>query len=171
MSTLKLKEEPKAADGRVIHVTVFADGQIAVIHKWPGAPYHEGTIVQRYGNDLVSLGKPEGKSWRDRCTNNHPGLVRVLPTGTELQVTDDGFKVVSEPPVGVHIDEMKNGDIAVLLESSGGYGNGSIIQRRVDGLVVLGGTWAPCCGGWFRTRSAACWRVRILPKGAELVVE
>lgn len=70
------------------------DGQIAVITRWSVNRYI-GRIVQRYGNNLVSLGRPVAKSWPGffnegnpvtRDTLGYTFRCKVLEPGTELVI-------------------------------------------------------------------------------------
>jgi len=47
-----------------IWVGNMKDGDIGVIIEWGSIIYCLGRIVQRYGNDLISIGMPSGDSWR-----------------------------------------------------------------------------------------------------------
>jgi len=64
------------------------DGDIAVIVAWTQAEY-VGHIVQRYGDVLITLGKPEGYRWPD-CFRlgglNSFCRVRILEKGETLVV-------------------------------------------------------------------------------------
>lgn len=60
-----------------ISVYEMKDGQIAVITKWGGSPYYIGRIVQRYGNNLITIGMDCGRTW--------PGLFNEKPD-SELRV-------------------------------------------------------------------------------------
>lgn len=64
------------------------DGQIAEIISWGGGEEYNGRIVQRYREDLVTLGAPSGESWFNFFNRKLNGefLVRVLKKGTALTV-------------------------------------------------------------------------------------
>lgn len=83
---IKLKKQcsafKKAAD--------MKDGEIAVITVWSG-PNYVGRIVQRYGNNLVSLGMGCSHSWSeawgiDKNIFIDGCLVRTLAPGDELVI-------------------------------------------------------------------------------------
>jgi hypothetical protein len=75
-----------STDNGSIRVLSMKDGEIAIITQWTHKEY-EGTIVQRYQDGLVALGKPKLQSWP------------VLFIGTEtLPTTLDGCKVKILPP-------------------------------------------------------------------------
>jgi len=64
------------------------NGDIAVIVAWTRAEYI-GYIVQRYGDALITLGKPEGQRWPDcfRPGQLTPSCrVRILGKGEMLVV-------------------------------------------------------------------------------------
>lgn len=46
-----------------IHVSKIADGDMAVISNWSNGNHYVGTLVQRYGKDLVAIGKSRKFSW------------------------------------------------------------------------------------------------------------
>jgi len=71
-----------------IPVCDMNDGDIAVIVAWTQAEY-VGHIVQRCGNALITLGKPEGHRWSDcfRPGDLIPSCrVRILGKGEMLVV-------------------------------------------------------------------------------------
>lgn len=73
-----------------IPVHEMKDGQIGVITDWDGSTYNNGKVVQRYGLDLIQLGKPSGDSWRQVIINKIVGCkVRILANGTELLIADN----------------------------------------------------------------------------------
>jgi hypothetical protein len=47
-----------------IPVTKMKDGDLAVITKWWQGNYYVGTIVHRYDELLIAVGKKSGESWR-----------------------------------------------------------------------------------------------------------
>ncbi len=65
------------------------DGQLAVITLWM-VPNYEGVVVQRWGDDLVQLGRIAGDSWPGIFANVGLHLernrVRILPPGTKLEI-------------------------------------------------------------------------------------
>lgn len=74
-----------------ISVRYMKDGDIGVIISWPDSPYQG--IVQRYKNDLITIGKSSGYSWPQIFTaiEQHTDqtrwdtyLVRILQKGEEL---------------------------------------------------------------------------------------
>ena len=61
------------------------DGQIGIIRKWDGS--YVGKIIQKYGNNLVCLGLPSGKSFSDIGNLTNPDcLIYILPPGTTLEI-------------------------------------------------------------------------------------
>jgi hypothetical protein len=57
---MKIIEEPKQNG---IPISEMKDGNIAVITDWDSdsRDYHVGTIVQRYGDDLITVSMTSGK--------------------------------------------------------------------------------------------------------------
>ncbi len=74
-----------------VHPCELRDGQIAEIIKWDSHIQYIGTIVQRYREDLVSIGKKSGDSWFDIASlkTNSTLLVRVLPDGSKLEINNN----------------------------------------------------------------------------------
>ena len=71
-----------------INVKEMVDGQIAVITEWP-ITEHVGTIVQRYGDDLIALGKSSGNCWSDSLGPERvmtDCCVEILLRGTTLEL-------------------------------------------------------------------------------------
>jgi hypothetical protein len=66
------------------NIAEMEDGDIAIITKWDNPHDHCGEIVQRYKDDLISLGEPWGQSWSPFFTHTIPIAcrVRILPKGT-----------------------------------------------------------------------------------------
>ncbi len=82
---IKLKKEPEPIDVPVKHMV---DGDVAIITSWSVEQYI-GTIVQRYGDVLMSLGKPSSRSWHEILKSANSQLdcrVRILQPGTELVI-------------------------------------------------------------------------------------
>ena len=71
----------------VVHPSEMKDGQIGVIVEWAGSCYL-GEVVQRYGDELIVLNKPEGQAWGTLNVANNC-KVRILPNGTTLEITDN----------------------------------------------------------------------------------
>jgi len=73
-----------------INVGDMKDGEIGVITNWGTAD--EGRIVQRYGEDLVTLGSGRNDSWSgvfgEYFLFPHDGkhTVEILPPGTLLEI-------------------------------------------------------------------------------------
>jgi hypothetical protein len=83
------------------------------------------------------------------------------------------LKIASEKDVNeIHVNEMKDGDVAVIISWSSHEYVGRVVQRYGNYLLVLG---ANSGLGWGETFSSPrplrpeC-RVRILPKGTLLEV-
>lgn len=64
----------------VIEAKKLKDGDIAVILDG----CYTGTIVQRYGEKLVSLGKGVGQSWMSVCVLTF--MVRLLEPGESIEI-------------------------------------------------------------------------------------
>ena len=64
-------------------VSKLKNGQIAIMVD----NAYADTIVQRYGDNCVSLGKPSGQGWSS-CNNNNL-TVRILEDGELLQIFDN----------------------------------------------------------------------------------
>lgn len=69
------------------HVFDLKDGQVAVITKW-GCGY-EGRVIQRYGNHLIVLGKPNGDGW-----DNIFGKPRESAKDCRVRILEDGETLV-----------------------------------------------------------------------------
>lgn len=83
------------------------------------------------------------------------------------------IKLEKNDECSVHIDSMKDGDVAVIVEW-GEYDNshvGEVVQRYKNALVVLGKPSANCWTTMFTHGNSNKYRVRILKKGEKLVVE
>jgi hypothetical protein len=84
---MKIIEEPKQNG---IPISEMNDGDIAVITDWDGRSYHIGTIVQRYGDDLITVSMPLGNGWgcffKHLKSGGFPARVRILPRGTKLEI-------------------------------------------------------------------------------------
>lgn len=80
---LRLKDKSKPD----VNVTEMKDGDIAVITDWSVGEY-VGQIVQRYGDDLVTVGDNWGHSWSSFFQRNHSKQcrVRILESGDELVI-------------------------------------------------------------------------------------
>ena len=61
-------------------VSKLKDGQIAIMVD----NYYVDTIVQRYGDELVAIGKSSGHGWRS-CNNNNL-TVRILEDGELIEI-------------------------------------------------------------------------------------
>ena len=69
-----------------MNVCNMEDGQVGIITKWSIGSY-EGDIVQRYGNDLICIGKPIGNSWSNLFGEEHLGcMVEILEKGTQIEL-------------------------------------------------------------------------------------
>lgn len=74
-----------------VPVIQLKDGQIAIIVKWSN-PEYNGRIVQRYNNDLITLGRPLGNCWINYFKDNISGSssrVRILKNGELIKVMDN----------------------------------------------------------------------------------
>ena len=80
---LRLKDKSKSD----VSVTEMKDGDIAIITDWPGGGY-VGWIVQRYGDDLITVGDNWGHGWSLFFKDDHSKQcrVRILESGDELVV-------------------------------------------------------------------------------------
>lgn len=69
----------------IISVANMNDGDVGVIVEWYFAEYH-GTLVQRYGQHLIAIGKRSGHSWPDYFVNivNKDNKIRLLSNGEKL---------------------------------------------------------------------------------------
>jgi hypothetical protein len=78
---LHLKEQDNT-----IPVYDLKDGQIAIIISWDN-PRHEGQIIQRYKDILITLGECSGGAFTTALNNRNLRLrVRVLEPGTLLEI-------------------------------------------------------------------------------------
>lgn len=68
-----------------IPASQMQDGDIGVITSWAVTPYI-GTVVQKFGRYLISLGKPSGESWDSNWDQPKHNRVRILPPGTLLEI-------------------------------------------------------------------------------------
>ena len=82
----------------IIRAIDMKDGQIGIITAWEVGliPEYEylGRIVQRFGDNLVSLGKGAGSGWQNyfngRPLHNEDGYrVRILSLGSTLRIVED----------------------------------------------------------------------------------
>ena len=77
----------------IIRSIDMKDGQIGIITAWRIFPEYQGRIVQRFGNDLIALGKGEQRGWRDYfrepANNEDKYCVRILPPGSTLRIVED----------------------------------------------------------------------------------
>jgi hypothetical protein len=73
-----------------------------------------------------------------------------------------------EPPQGIHVSEMKDGDVAVIVAWEPDKYLGQVVQRYENALIRVGMEHR---FGWgnINCLSPAC-RVRVLEKGEKLVV-
>jgi hypothetical protein len=77
-----------------------------------------------------------------------------------------------KPDDSIHVSQMKDGEIAVIVSWSYPEPVGQIVQRYDECLVALGGTWGK---GWSMAfeddgiKNTKC-RVKILPPGTLLEV-
>ena len=73
-----------------VHVTDMRDGDIAVITEWTGTNEYVGIVVQRHGNDLITVGGGLYQRWTGVFTGHlNPGgqyMVEILPSGTTLEI-------------------------------------------------------------------------------------
>ena len=75
-------------DNGLIHPCYLKDGQIAVMVEHFDRGY-VGRIVQRLGNDLISVGGSKGNVWGGMCHDKVPMgtmLVRALENGETLTI-------------------------------------------------------------------------------------
>jgi hypothetical protein len=88
-----LKLANKTING--VSVSEMKDGDVAVIVGWGngvtyvGSVVYAGRVVQRYGNNLITLGANEGKSWSnffDCILSPDENRVRILEKGETLVV-------------------------------------------------------------------------------------
>lgn len=74
-----------------VYSTNLKDGQIAVILT--SGPY-QGIVVQRYGKELVAIGKSWGCGWLDHFQTNPIGKgfeIRILQDGELIKVVNNGY--------------------------------------------------------------------------------
>lgn len=79
----------------VVPVSDMRDGEIAVIKSWMTSSgsqtsIYNGTIVQRYGDSLVVLGKGRGDSWVTLFSDKYSPETLV---GCEVQILKPGTKL------------------------------------------------------------------------------
>lgn len=82
---VKIAQEPK---DNTISVLDMKDGDIAIIVDWSSRD-HLGKIVQRYKDNLITVGKHSGEGWSSffLTTDESPKRrVRILPKGTLLEI-------------------------------------------------------------------------------------
>jgi hypothetical protein len=68
--------------------TMLQDGQIAVIREAKSTEFI-GTVVQRFGNHLIHVGRNRGCAWSDYFLQHGPNLTfgfEILPKGTLLEI-------------------------------------------------------------------------------------
>ncbi len=77
------------SDG-TIHIDKMRNGQIAEVTAWPRAEII-GAIVQQCDKALIFLGRGSEESWQTffGTDSNSHYRVRILPNGTQLEVTDN----------------------------------------------------------------------------------
>lgn len=74
-----------------IPVFEMKDGQIAIITKWGNSPEYIGRIVQRYGDELITIGMNSHYRW----DNLSDGLlspecrVRLLQPGETITIVEN----------------------------------------------------------------------------------
>lgn len=71
-----------------INVSKMKDGDIAIIRNWLIYSF-KGAIVQRYGNDLITLGSPRVNGWKNYFNEDlaiTDNLVEILKPGTHLVI-------------------------------------------------------------------------------------
>jgi len=80
---LRLKDRSKPD----VNVTEMKDGNIAIITDWPVGKY-VGWIVQRYGDNLATLGVNSKWGWSSFFKGDHSKQfrVRILESGDELVI-------------------------------------------------------------------------------------
>ena len=81
---VKLKQEYK---DNSIPVSELKDGQIGIITDWNHKGYM-GCIVQRYGDNIITVGKGIDSSCQYIPTNTDC-RVRIIEDGTELIITNN----------------------------------------------------------------------------------
>jgi hypothetical protein len=69
----------------------MSDGQIAIIQEWGNLPTHIGTVVQRYKNNLIAIGKESGDGWGDLfcCEDRYKNknfMVEIIGKGSVLEI-------------------------------------------------------------------------------------
>ena len=66
------------------------DGDIAQVVEWLGNDKNIGSIVQRVGMRLITLGKEETYTWdtlfKSKSYNSSEYRVKILPKGTLLEI-------------------------------------------------------------------------------------
>lgn len=65
------------------------DGQIAIITNWGSHSKYAGTIVQRYGDHLITLAADSSHGWTNLFLSKH-GIeyqVKILQIGTVIRIT------------------------------------------------------------------------------------
>ena len=81
---VSLKKEIKG-----IPVKEMKDGDLAVITSWKNSSNYKGSIVQRYKDCVLTIGKDHGQSWEhvfDGSRNWNNCYVRLLEDGDELVI-------------------------------------------------------------------------------------
>lgn len=71
-----------------VAVDDMRDGEIAIIRRWL-IPSGKNVVVQRYGNDLISLGSPQANGWKNyfrKDSSINDNLVEILNPGTHLVI-------------------------------------------------------------------------------------
>jgi len=83
---LKLKEELVSAETLAKDLR---DGQLAVVIDDEYGSY-KGRIIQKFGDDLVTIGMPTGNGWRGGA-NVNTLKVRILEDGELLTVSNKKY--------------------------------------------------------------------------------
>ena len=76
-----VKLNKKKKEKQVVEMKDLKDGQIAIVLK---NDWYEGKIVQRYGDDAVSIGGDFEKGWPN--INSNTLKVRILKKGEILTI-------------------------------------------------------------------------------------
>lgn len=78
-------------------------------------------------------------------------------------------RLVKAIDVDVCIQDMQDGQVAIITQWTNRDYIGRIVQRYNDALITIGGTWGDSFTGLFTggKRNEDC-KVRILPKGTQI---